>query len=89
MGIGRSGNGPKWESAEVGFRLSGITPSGNGPKWDRLGLSGNHLCRYTLMLCCWDRGQSTPVHDHGGSRKWIKILEGEMQVHWSTPVSTQ
>ena len=32
------------------------------------------------MLCCWDRGQSTPVHDHGGSRKWIKILEGEMQV---------
>ena len=31
---------------------------------------------YSMVLSCWDRGQFSPVHDHAGSRNWIKVLQG-------------
>ena len=30
---------------------------------------------YSMVLSCWDRGQFSPVHDHAGSRNWIKVLQ--------------
>jgi cysteine dioxygenase len=33
-----------------------------------------------LLLLCWDRGQSTPVHDHDGQAGWITVLEGSLGV---------
>merc|ERR1711988_842523 len=32
---------------------------------------------YSLMLICWDKGQGTPIHDHGDDRTvWWKVIEG-------------
>jgi len=34
--------------------------------------------KFSLMLTCWEAGQSSPIHDHNGARTWIKVLEGEL-----------
>jgi len=33
-----------------------------------------------LLLLCWDRGQSTAVHDHDGQAGWITVLEGRLTI---------
>ena len=33
--------------------------------------------RFELILLCWEQGQMTPIHDHGGEECWVKVLEGE------------
>lgn len=33
---------------------------------------------YSMILTCWDRGQYSPPHDHGGSTHWLKVLEGSL-----------
>jgi len=35
---------------------------------------------FELLLLSWDRGQSTPVHDHDGQAGWITVLEGSLTV---------
>jgi len=35
--------------------------------------------RFTLFLTVWRSGQTSPIHDHNGSRCWIKVLEGEVE----------
>jgi cysteine dioxygenase len=36
---------------------------------------------FSLMLCCWNSGQQTPIHSHGPSvRSWVKVLSGRMQL---------
>lgn len=32
---------------------------------------------FELILLCWQPGQFTPIHDHGGEECWVKIIEGE------------
>ena len=34
---------------------------------------------FELILICWEEGQETSVHCHGGEECWIYLLEGEVQ----------
>lgn len=34
---------------------------------------------FELILLCWQPGQVTPIHDHGGEECWVKIIEGEFK----------
>jgi len=31
---------------------------------------------FELILLCWNKGQKTPIHDHGGEECWVKLLDG-------------
>lgn len=35
--------------------------------------------KFELILLCWEQGQFTPIHDHGGEECWVKIIEGEFR----------
>ncbi len=35
--------------------------------------------KFELILLCWEKGQNTPIHDHGGEECWVKVLEGEFK----------
>jgi cysteine dioxygenase len=35
--------------------------------------------KFELILLCWEEGQKTPIHDHGGEECWVKIIEGEFR----------
>jgi cysteine dioxygenase len=34
---------------------------------------------FELILICWNQGQQTQIHDHGGEECWVKIIEGELK----------
>ena len=34
---------------------------------------------YELILLCWEKGQVTPIHDHGGEECWVKMIDGHMR----------
>jgi len=34
---------------------------------------------YELLLLCWDKGQRTPIHCHGGEECWVMMLEGSIK----------
>ena len=35
--------------------------------------------KFELILICWEKGQATPIHDHGGEECWVKIIDGEFR----------
>lgn len=35
--------------------------------------------KFELILLCWEKGQMTPIHDHGGEECWVKIIKGEFK----------
>lgn len=35
--------------------------------------------KFELILICWEKGQVSPIHDHGGEECWVKIIEGEFR----------
>lgn len=35
--------------------------------------------QFELILLCWEKGQKTPIHDHGGEECWVKIINGEFE----------
>ncbi len=35
--------------------------------------------KFELILLCWEKGQMTPIHDHGGEECWVRIIEGELR----------
>ena len=35
--------------------------------------------KYELILLCWEEGQKTPIHDHGGEECWVRVLKGEFR----------
>lgn len=35
--------------------------------------------QFELVLLCWEPGQFTPIHDHGGEECWVKVIEGEFE----------
>ena len=35
--------------------------------------------KFELILLCWEKGQQTPIHDHGGEECWVKIINGEFK----------
>lgn len=34
--------------------------------------------KYELILLCWEPGQETPIHDHGGEECWVYMLQGHL-----------
>lgn len=34
---------------------------------------------FQLILLCWEAGQKTPIHDHGGEECWVKVIQGEFK----------
>lgn len=34
---------------------------------------------FELILLCWEKGQQTPIHDHGGEECWVKVIEGSLE----------
>jgi cysteine dioxygenase len=38
-----------------------------------------HGDEFELILLCWEAGQVTPIHDHGGEECWVKIIDGEFR----------
>ncbi|MFT4602079.1 MAG: cysteine dioxygenase [Arenicella sp.] len=35
--------------------------------------------KFELILLCWEPGQLTPIHDHGGEECWVKVIKGEFR----------
>ena len=35
--------------------------------------------KFELILLCWEKGQKTPIHDHGGEECWVRIIQGEFK----------
>lgn len=33
---------------------------------------------FELLLMCWEPGQNTPIHNHGGEECWIYMLKGRL-----------
>ena len=34
---------------------------------------------YELILLCWEPGQETPIHCHGGEECWVYIMDGQIE----------
>lgn len=34
---------------------------------------------YELVLLCWEEGQQTPIHCHGGMECWVHMVQGELE----------
>ncbi len=34
---------------------------------------------FELILLCWEPGQITPIHDHGGEECWVRVIEGDLR----------
>jgi len=34
---------------------------------------------YELILLCWEPGQETPIHCHGGEECWVYVLDGQLE----------
>ena len=34
---------------------------------------------FELILLCWQKGQITPIHNHGGEECWVRIIKGEFK----------
>lgn len=51
-------------------------------RWRRNGYARNLLFRnerFELLALAWDAGSASPVHDHGGQRCFVSILEGAFE----------
>jgi len=35
--------------------------------------------KFELILLCWEPGQITPIHNHGGEECWVNIVEGDFE----------
>lgn len=35
--------------------------------------------KFELILICWQKGQSTLIHDHGGEECWVKVVKGSFK----------
>ncbi|KAH8092042.1 hypothetical protein JL720_5619 [Aureococcus anophagefferens] len=49
----------------------------NADTFSRVLLAENDA--FNLVLVAWERGNYSPVHDHGGSAQWTKILQGSLE----------
>lgn len=34
---------------------------------------------FELILICWEGGQTTPIHDHGGEECWVYVVDGSFK----------
>jgi len=49
--------------------------------WDENGYTRNCINRtdeYELILLCWSKGNTTPIHGHDGQKCWVCQLDGNI-----------
>jgi len=49
--------------------------------WDKKGYTRNCIHRtnkYELILLCWNKGDTTPIHGHGGQNCWVYQVQGQV-----------
>lgn len=76
-------NSTKQEYADIGVRLQ--IPAKSFARYAHF--SDQHYTRncihrtdhYELILLCWEKGQKTPVHCHGGEECWVYIVDGQLE----------
>lgn len=52
--------------------------------WNKNFYTRNCIVRteeYELLLLCWEKGQVTPIHCHGGQECWVYMLQGSIEEH--------
>jgi len=37
---------------------------------------------FTLMLLTWPPDVKSPIHDHGGSECWLRVIKGQVEEHF-------
>ena len=50
--------------------------------WSAEGYTRNCILendQFELLLLCWESGQTTPIHDHGGEECWVKVIKGQFK----------
>lgn len=50
--------------------------------WNKNFYTRNCIARnndYELLLLCWEQGQITPIHCHGGQECWVYMLQGSIE----------
>lgn len=50
--------------------------------WDKAHYTRNCIRRtpnFELIALCWEAGQKTPVHCHGGEECWVYMVDGELE----------
>lgn len=40
---------------------------------------------FELLLLCWEQGQSTPIHEHGGQHGWVTVVDGRLRLQEFLP----
>lgn len=44
---------------------------------------------FEMLVLCWNRGQTSPIHNHAGQNCWMAVLEGEIEeVHYNFAAGT-
>lgn len=49
--------------------------------WDKKGYTRNCIHRtneYELILLCWKKGDTTPIHGHDGQKCWVSQIKGKI-----------
>ena len=49
--------------------------------WNKEGYTRNCIHRtkeYEMILLCWDKGDETQIHGHGGQKCWVYQIEGQL-----------
>ena len=50
--------------------------------WNKDHYARNCIVRtdhYELILLCWEKGQETPIHCHGGEECWVYVMDGKLK----------
>jgi cysteine dioxygenase len=40
---------------------------------------------FEVLLLCWEQGQSTPIHEHGGRHGWVTVVGGRLRLQEFLP----
>lgn len=76
-------NSSKDDYAAIGARLEiPIAQLKSYSHWNSNFYTRNCIERtdhYELILLCWEAGQDTPVHCHGGEECWVYVMDGKLQ----------
>jgi cysteine dioxygenase len=75
-------NSSKDEYAAIGARLEiPIEQLKPYSHWNSKFYARNCIERtehFELILLCWEAGQSTPIHCHGGEECWVYVMDGKL-----------
>lgn len=50
--------------------------------WNKEAYTRNCIFRnenFELLLLCWGKNQTTPIHDHGGEQCWVYQIKGDIE----------